>query len=513
MSNLHRQAFNQKNASYAALVGLLNPASPGRSRSRPTSRSGSQANSRASSKVRSMLSNEEEANSEYFGSTSYQLNLDELILSRATSPTRDSDSESVYSSEDESVRGEHSYTTPSTRLKNAFDSCIETLSLKGSSTDSRESSLALIYKILSNKCDVTLVTEELIILIQRSLQNGKSDMEIVLSARCLTVLGSLNIDETSEILMSSIIPSLSRLISDSSNRSVDVRSNAVAAYSLLLFLYLDGSGSYGIDEKIGFLIDTAEHCNADESLVASFSILGAGLLVTLLEFPNTLIEDYIVRVVDLLETTNKEVKLACGKVIALFYEIFHYNSDNFENNPDDADEYEEFDSNEYDLPYLNNDSLLSTLRHLSTDSSKKVSKKDKRERHSLFRNVYTTVESYSTREGRQSISDTTEDISITHLKLTKNRSLNIDSWSKLIRVQYFRWIFGEGLQTQIANNTLVSELIKQSSPKKRHRSSDRFGDVEERLSDFSISSQRIRNGKERAIALSKARDAKKEPLF
>jgi hypothetical protein len=206
-----------------------------------------------------------------------------------------------------------------------------------------------------------------------------------------------------------------------------------------------GGGGFKIDELVGLLAGFATTSADDDAPEVSAAVLGAGLLSTVPPTANVLIDDHLPVFVDLLsETQSQDVKLSLGKVIALWYQRYHYSDDE---DDEDMDE----------VPLVDYDEVVRVLRDAISESAKRIGRKDKRERKSLYRDVLSTVETFACREQRLAVRSS--DLVITHMNLTRSKSLPIDSWAKLLLVQHYRWLFGPGIHTQVANNPFIKESL------------------------------------------------------
>ncbi|CEG80428.1 hypothetical protein RMATCC62417_14768 [Rhizopus microsporus] len=88
----------------------------------------------------------------------------------------------------------------------------------------------------------------------------------------------------------------------------------------------------------------------------------------------------------LLESSDKDIRMATGENIALIFETAHVFT------ATDEDE-EEYDEDEVVKPeYENMNELVRTLKDLSVESNKRKTKSDRAEQKSMFRDILKSVE-------------------------------------------------------------------------------------------------------------------------
>lgn len=160
---------------------------------------------------------------------------------------------------------------------------------------------------------------------------------------------------------------------------------------------------------------------------------------------------------------NIELSKASGRVIALCYEIYHYNNDDDDEFNDDDNEYN------YNSPYYEQEQLLSILDRLASLNDKKISKKDKKQVHSIFRDIYNTVNNYGTFSIRiEILKRSAEGVEIlstmmdsNYIKLSRSRTIQINSWFLYLRLIHLKWVFSFGVHNQLIVNSLIRDILKE----------------------------------------------------
>ncbi|KAJ3314435.1 Interferon- developmental regulator 1 [Boothiomyces sp. JEL0838] len=137
---------------------------------------------------------------------------------------------------------------------------------------------------------------------------------------------------------------------------------------------------------------------------------------------NSLLETHV----DLLEHDDVDVRIAAGENIALFIEDL---SLHFMETDQDIDVFIE-----------NKFGIVRTLEELSKDSTKYQGKKSRALQKSSFRDILATV----------------SDGSNPSVKLKfKNETLDFDSWKKIVQLNSYREIIGEGLNVHVHENPIL----------------------------------------------------------
>ncbi len=400
-------------------------------------------------------------------------NLDEIISLRLNTLLNDDDNNSS-SAKDGSK--------DTVRLKlNSIPEIIKTLqkSRNEVSSNDRELLLNQLYNLiirkptLDSEYDDYEYEQDLLNLL-KVFQSAKSN-ELVLADRAITAFIISNIDEAgavySEDKLMNILSLLEKKIADT-NIPTSSRQYLIYSYTSLALVIYDESSGYGVDEMFEFLLETLLGLAADIgeniSLITAL-VYGLGALLTVLvehSNLNELIENMVDSTVDLLTDCDYlEVTKPMAMLFGLAYEIYNYDDELGETLDDDFDPLDDA------LPFTNTYQLTTRLEELIKSSSKKLSKKDKKEGRSLFRDVLTTINFYSDKEARLNklsskklnVEDdyaSQDELVLSHIKLSKSRSLAVKSWFAFFRLIQLKWVFSSGIHTQLANNSRLSKIIR-----------------------------------------------------
>lgn len=435
------------------------------------------------------------------------------------------------------------------------------------SSQSRELLLAQLYKLVVTKPvprfneefadSHTYITEQTVLSLITQLTGGnyKSPTEFILLYRSCIALLTSDLESFGDLVSGDFLNSIEKFITDTPTSSVNNENKAsvITGYcGLLLVLYGDTS-AFGVDDKIKWLLELAqgfvtsslslkkqldsgereystlmdekedkrlvsdqEMYVQSESNVAIACLHGVGVLLTLLrrgEYLNELLTFVANEVSEVIDNDSIiELSKAATKVFALCYELYEYET------PEEDDE-EDLEFN-YNAPYYEQSVILSVLLRLSNLSSKKIGRKEKKEINSVFREAAKTIEYYTNKEKREEIykmSPTGVELLAssfvsTLVKLSKSKSININSWFLYFRLLHLKWCFGFGLHDQLVDNVNVRLLLK--APNSRYQ--DKFGiDAGAELSFHGFGTNAMsdtdrfsRTDKKRANDLKKAREEK-----
>lgn len=201
----------------------------------------------------------------------------------------------------------------------------------------------------------------------------------------------------------------------------------------------------------------------DSSTVVTAAIQAWGYLVTTLDDAEDLTEAIIDSLVDQLDSSEVDVQVAAGEVIALLYEKSYTEAEG-----SDDEELVEFKApgglggwvKRYKV-YSRENQLIETLNGLSSGAKKYMSKKDRKTQHSTFNDVLHTVENpvlgprYSEAlddEGRKKGSRLT-------VKTHREGAITVDRWWKLVRLGGMKRLLGGGWFVHWTTNPNIRSSI------------------------------------------------------
>lgn len=435
------------------------------------------------------------------------------------------------------------------------------------SSQLRELLLAQLYKLIVSKPLVTYneenagsssyvsddkVNELIKIFLSKSY---RSDSEFLLMFRSCTALLCSDIEEFGYLVSAEFLGAIQQLLVDPPTSVVTNENKANLATGLcsLLLVLHNGSSSFGIDEKVAELLDIAEgsaksaltlsqqldagdreystlfDVNEDKQIVneatqkvrsevnfAAATLHGAGCLLTLMprgSYLNDFITEQMPKLVEMVDDdVNIEVAKAAGRIIGLCYEVFSYSEEDEDN--DDDEDYN------YNAPYYEQAALFSIIERLANLSTKKVSKKERKEAHSIFRDIAATLVNYTDVEKRTAIYRKSQEgqelltsmFDSTYIKLSKTRSLPINSWFLYLRLIHLKWCFSFGVHNELVSNDSIRDILREPATDYElkygtsgdhdpdddavpHANTDRYGDDEVKRT------QRIRKARVNKLVL------------
>ncbi|GME84004.1 unnamed protein product [Ambrosiozyma monospora] len=159
------------------------------------------------------------------------------------------------------------------------------------------------------------------------------------------------------------------------------------------------------------------------------------------------------------------------------YEIFNYPELELSENQDEDELLEQ-------MPYYDQDELKSLIVSLSRESSKRVSKRDKKETKSIFREVLKTIERHAiltpdeAANRRLQLADNNgkldsddDSMVLSKLKLNKAKNLAIKSWFEYVRLIHLKFVFDSQLSAQYLSNKEFRDLLLPPDDSRRFESS------------------------------------------
>ncbi|CAO3651329.1 unnamed protein product [Mucor hiemalis] len=352
--------------------------------------------------------------------------------------------------------------------------------LSESRTSTREESLAILTKIFSCHHVFSHIEnriEEILGLLKKSVLKNNSVKEACFAARAIELV-FVNMDDISEGEMDDlyrrILPSLRSTIKNS--EEIDIKTSCLHTLSLITYI-----AASDIDKQLlrEYLFDLIETDGADfnveslattdcdllfaEALKAYGILFAASFSTGFVDFD--ILWEEVEKVMPahemMLESSDKNIRIAAGENIALMFEIVNIF---LKSNDDEEDEEEDNDvaKPEYD----NMDGLIHTLKDLSVDSNRRRAKSDRVEQKSVFRDIVKTVEENIRPEEELKIG---------------GRVLVFRGWAKILPLSTFRKCLGQGFQHHLKTNAMMKEIFRYSTgfSSRQAQDSDDSGDDED----------------------------------
>lgn len=266
-------------------------------------------------------------------------------------------------------------------------------------------------------------------LVERGLRKGRGDEQGVSATLAALACVHYGAGDEAVGLFQNLRQTLTTLLLDAA-QPPSVR--AKCATGLGLCCFVAESDNYPVVqacmESLWHVVSSAKPSTSSGPASALYgaALLAWGLLLTVapLDRMLDLAKSNMGRLQELLESSDLELRIAAGEVIAIIYEGAREYDDNFEE-PTDA--------------------LCSQLRQLATDSQKFRAKKERRQQRSTFRDVYRAV-----REG------TSPDISVKFGR----EVLELDTWSRKLQYDAFCQLLGSGMNLHLAANELLRDIFE-----------------------------------------------------
>ncbi|KAF3018124.1 hypothetical protein E8E14_008547 [Neopestalotiopsis sp. 37M] len=393
----------------------------------------------------------------------------------------DSLTNSVVASED----GDESISDWTDKLKDCMN---EILDRKRSSTQGRERYFAAYTHLARHHFADTMIEHqmhELVPAFLRSIRSGGTTEETV---GALKALQMTIITTQSESIYDQAYSILKTATEGSEEESVKVE----ALYTMAVATIYGGGAEVAAQELMDFAVEIVESDGhsveaGDNGPVVTAALSIWGFLASHIDELEQQSEEALEAFTEQLDSSDADVQIAAGNNIALIFEALRIYNEQAEEDHDSRQEqlrteakqrgerYVPEPYNPFDLQY-NQHQLVQKMTELAGQSSKTISRKDRRQLHATFNSILKSIElgkgpgySEAGRIARESDRGGervyaaekvfTEFGYRNTVKGNDGRTLTIDSWSLSIRVDFLKRILGGGFTTHWSHNPAVSETF------------------------------------------------------
>ncbi|KAJ5118574.1 uncharacterized protein N7443_007507 [Penicillium atrosanguineum] len=335
----------------------------------------------------------------------------------------------------------------------------EILDRKRSSVQGREEALAAFCRLTKYHYaeeEMRASVADLLGAFIRSVRSEASARETTLALRAIELLVVTSSDDK---IYENAEPVLTRIIRDSTSYAI----KAAAIQCLGTCTIFGGAGEDGILEQMTFLLDivasdgqSIEAADDPTSVTAALQVWG--FLVTEVDDFEGESEEAVQIFMDQLDSGDSSVQIAAGENIAILYEK-SYTEEEDEDSEEEEEEEEDEEDEHANEPasgpklvkrynaYHNTPELERSLQRLATIHNKRISKRDKKNLHSNFASILTTVEN-PRRGPRYNMAidqDTNRHYGSTlTVKIGRHGIMSIDRWWKWVRLSSLRRILQGG---------------------------------------------------------------------
>ncbi|ETS81413.1 hypothetical protein PFICI_06415 [Pestalotiopsis fici W106-1] len=393
----------------------------------------------------------------------------------------DSLTNSVIASED----GDETISDWTDKLKDCIN---EILDRKRSSTQGRERYFAAYTHLARHHFADTMIEHqmhELVPAFLRSIRNGGTTEETV---GALKALQMTTITTQSDSIYDQAFSILKTATEGSDEESVKVE----ALYTMAVATIFGGGAEVAAQELMDFAVEIVESDGnsvdaGDNGPVVTAALNIWGFLASHIDELEQQSEEALEAFTEQLDSSDADVQIAAGSNIALIFEALRAYNEQAEEDHDSKQEQLRVEAkqrgeryvpepyNPFDLQY-NQHQLVQKMTELAGQSSKTISRKDRRQLHATFNSILKSLElgkgpgySEAGRIARESDRGGervyaaekvfTEFGYRNTVKGNDGRTLTIDSWSLSIRVDFLKRILGGGFTTHWSHNPAVAETF------------------------------------------------------
>ncbi|KAK8068228.1 hypothetical protein PG996_007340 [Apiospora saccharicola] len=368
--------------------------------------------------------------------------------------------------------------------------CItEILDRKRSSVKGREAYLAGYVHLTRHHFADTIIEgqlHELVPAMLKSIRSGRNTEEVLAGLKALTM--SI-LSTESDSIYDDVYSSLKQVCENSDEGVVKVE----AINAMTVATVFGGGMGATMQELMDYLLEIVESDGhnidaPDNGPVVTAALICWGILATYEEDLMQQSEAALEAFTEQLDSSDVDVQVSAGSNIALIFEVMRAYNERVEEEHDQRQEearleakrlkldfeYEEY--NPFDLQY-DQHKIVHRVSELAGESSRAVSKKDRRKLHQQFASILTSIElgkgpkySKAGRAARQSDrdgdrvygneKDVYQEVGYRDMIRDENgRVLSIESWSLGLRVAFLRKILGGGFNTHWRLNPVVEETF------------------------------------------------------
>ncbi|KAK5133762.1 hypothetical protein LTR08_007412 [Meristemomyces frigidus] len=359
--------------------------------------------------------------------------------------------------------------TPEVWIADLHDRMNEVCDRKRSSAQGREDGLVGFIARLTRhyaQAEISRKMDELVPAILKSVKSGQTEKETGLA---LSALALIVVTDPSETIYDTVCGPIRTVITDGQHPQAKI----AGIHSLSVATFYGGATMDETEEVMDFFLDIVSSDGAmieeaDNAQIVTAALEEWGFLATQLDDMEESTEVAMDTFVDQLESSSVGVQVAAGENIALLYEKSHteVESDD-EPEPEDPDaEMEPSNANgprmvkRYTV-YRQQHQLTQALESLAKASSKRLSKRDRKQLHLAFSDILNTVEK-PTRGPRYSTARDDEGKEYgSRLKITipGGAKMTIDKWWKLHRFNGLKRLLRSGFLEHYEQNEVVFDSL------------------------------------------------------
>ncbi|KAI2627291.1 interferon-related developmental regulator-domain-containing protein [Hypomontagnella submonticulosa] len=399
-----------------------------KARSRQQSAQASPASSRAGSRAASQHASEEEDFSDY--------EYEESLTS------------SIVNSED----GEE--LEPVALSETLHSRIVELLDQKRDSGQDRENKLIAYTELIRHHSSADETEElegqlnDIIPLLMKTIQGRRTPQGVIWALKALTIT---ILSTGAESIHDRVYSTLKGLCQDTDYDDDDESIKIEIIKAMCMSTMCGGGSAESAEEFLEFLIEIIESDGhiiqaGDNGPVVTTALEAWGFVASGLEDLEEQSAQALEAFIEQLESSDVGVQVAAGSNLALLLEI--------------AREYTRETGETWNMRY-DKDALLGRVNALTKESSKSISKRDRKQLHYTFNSIMTSLErgtgpGYST---ARRLDNYEEEYGYRQKYRIQNISIVIDSWSLSAQIGMLKSILGGGLASHYLNNPLVKDML------------------------------------------------------
>jgi len=288
--------------------------------------------------------------------------------------------------------------------------------------------------------------------VMKSVRAGTSTEETV---RALKTFQVMTLSMESDHIYSRNFQHIKQVCEHSEEEAV----KAEAITAMAIATMCGGGDESDAESLLSFLTDIVSTDGAsidapDNGPVVTAALRAWGFVASHLDDLETPASEAMDAFIEQLDSTDVDVQIAAGFDIALICESLR--------------DYEQETGEVWNVDY-NKASLISRMRLLTKESSKLISKKNRRQLHQSFNSVVTSLErgkgpGYST-----ALDENEREFGYREKLRFQTISLTVDSWTLSVRIEVLTNVLRGGLAAHYMSNPAVQELLEDAVAEYHYR--------------------------------------------
>lgn len=306
----------------------------------------------------------------------------------------------------------------------------------------------------SSNIDIDFIEQTHINILFKVLTNNScSDIEKFFAFKSLILVSVIFMEDYGNFIFGKLEQYVKQNVGNSNSETLDptTKSYLIVGYFTMFLIFNEGTSHIpDIESVVDYWLNllTAITDLKKEAGVAVAIINGLSILLSIDNDVHELNESIETLIPSLILYLSSEPRTAivAGSLISQCFQDFTF----FEHQDDS------------ELPYYDKQEIKDLFEQNLRESSKSISKDERKKLHCSFRNMISTLDcnlDLSARKEFQELGSKREKLGYIVLNGNRKHVLSFFSWGYLTRINHLRWLFGSGLTNFLFDNTGYLSLL------------------------------------------------------